>query len=156
MQNFQTGNCRYGKRCRFLHEHHDKPGVIELLKRLQVATILTGMKLEDVKEIIKNQNEIIKEQASEIVKLKTSLENILICRSNEASTSPSTANRHTQCCISTSDKYTNTDDSFFHPLPKKTEDHPPTNKLSLDENIQGACVRHSSAEKTTMVNPAKA
>jgi hypothetical protein len=71
---FRTGNCRYGKRCRFAHELHEESGVIELLKRLQVATILTGIQLEDVKEIIKNQNELIKEQALEIGKLKTSLE----------------------------------------------------------------------------------
>ena len=32
------------------------------------------MQLEDVKEIIKNQNELRKEQAEEIRKLKTSLE----------------------------------------------------------------------------------
>ena len=113
------------------------------------------MKLEDVKEIIKNQNEFIKEQASEIVKLKTSLETILICCINEANTSLSTANRHTQCCISTSDKCTNTD-SLFLPLPKKTEDHLSTNILSLPENDQGTSVRHSTAEKTTMVKPADA
>jgi hypothetical protein len=34
---------------------------------------LTGCKLEDIKEIIKNQNEMIKEQALEIFNLKMRL-----------------------------------------------------------------------------------
>jgi len=69
---FQSGNCRYGKRCRFYHGY--LPELTDLINKLHITTILTGMQLEDVKEIIKNQNELLKEQAEEIRNLKTSLE----------------------------------------------------------------------------------
>jgi hypothetical protein len=142
---FEKGNCRYGKRCRFFHDQQSVPGITELLNRLQVATILTGIKLEDVKEIIKNQNELIKEQAAEIAKLKTSLDYVLTSHSNITITTKSTTNKHTQCHIPTSDKYSNTDDSL--PLaPKENED-----EIKQKES----CALNFFAEKPLLDKPTK-
>lgn len=138
---FRTGNCRYGKRCRFSHERHQESGVVELLKQLQVVTILTGMQLEDVKEIIKNQNELIKEQALEIGKLKTSL-NTNFMSSNELRTARSTQDNYTQCDLSTSDASTNTDEMFVNIQTKITADpvHVSSNKSSSNENIKAVAL----------------
>ena len=96
------------------------------MNRLLVATILTGTQLEDVKEIIKNQNELIKEQASEIVNLKRSLECVLIPGSSEVITPQTTANKEIQCDVLTSDKCSNTD--ILIPLPPKLEDLAESNR----------------------------
>jgi hypothetical protein len=110
--------CRYGKKCSFSHEQQDNPGILELLQRLQVARILTGFKLEDVNEIIENQNEMIKEQALEIVNLKMSLDRTIIARSNEVRKPQPMTNKHTQCHVLTSDNCSNTDDCLFLSCPK--------------------------------------
>jgi hypothetical protein len=120
---------------------------------------MIGIQLEDIKEIIKNQNEMIKEQASEIGKLKTSLECTIMSRSNEDSSPRPMENKHTQCHVLFSDKHTqchvltsdkcsNTEDSLFLSMPPKVE-------VSIDTEQKEPCVAQSSTEKSTMGKPVK-
>ena len=71
---FPIGKCRYGRKCRFRHDSCDSK-IVESINQLQHRTMETGKELHEFKEIINEQNKIMKMQALEIQNLKKSLEN---------------------------------------------------------------------------------
>lgn len=108
---FQSGCCRYGKRCRFIHDSNAL-ALTGLLNHLHVATIFLGTQLDDFREILFNQNETIKEQAEELSNLKRCL---VVSGTRDTTSAQSHTEQSTQHEISLSDKSTITDFPMYQP-----------------------------------------